>query len=694
MHTDHHQKISTAHLDRDAFLYVRQSSLRQVLENQESTKRQYALRERAAALGWPIERIHVIDTDLGQSGAQSAGRDGFAELVSKVAMGDVGIVLGLEVSRLARNNADWHRLLELCALANTLILDEDGVYDPAQFNDRLLLGLKGAMSEAELHILKARLQGGIINKARRGELEVPLPIGFVYRPDKAVQIDPDSEITSALRWVFATFRQTGSAMAVVKRFQVEQLQFPRRLRRGVNKGQVLWGKLDHSRVLQLLHNPRYAGAFVYGRTHTRRTPMNKTQVRLVPRDQWQVLIPNAHPGYIEWDEFERNQKTLRDNAGCFAAGRRGNLPREGVALLQGRVVCGLCGERMRVRYQEVSASIAPYYQCSHESVRNAGKLCQSVRGTTIDHAIGALLLDTLKAPAIEAALAIESEITDRIEEAAMQRSLQLDRVRYQCDLAKRRFLAVDPDNRLVADSLEADWNEQLRRLDELQQEHERQRQADKLLLADETREQIQALANDFPRVWNDKRTSNKERKRMVSLLIEDVTLSVGETVKAAVRFRGGTTTSLCVERPKPMSLIRKTAPQVVKALDELLVVCTDHQAADRLNKQGHRTWRGENFTTKKVSFIRRTYSLKGRCERLRDRGYVTANELANQLGVSNTTVYTWARAGHIDRVRWADGTKSLFFLKPGTHIRKGQGGRQPVTPSITFNAASAEQEIV
>ena len=453
---NHERKITASHLERDALLYVRQSSLRQVVENTESTKRQYALRERAVALGWPMERIHTIDNDLGVSGAQAAGRDGFTHLVSEVAMGHVGIVLGLEVSRLARNNADWHRLLELSGLSNTLILDEDGVYDPTDFNDRLLLGLKGAMSEAELHVLKARLQGGIRNKARRGELEVPLPIGLVYRADKSIALDPDESIVRSLRCLFGTFRSSGSAMAVVRRYETEQLLFPQRIRRGIGKGDLLWGRLNHSRVLQILHNPRYAGAFVYGRTRTQRTASLKSTVIKVPRDDWQVLIKEAHVGYIDWNEFEWNQMTLRNNAGSFAQGRRGTLPREGAALLQGRAICGHCGCRMRVRYQQLGQSLAPYYQCTEDSVRHAGKLCQSVRGTAIDEAIESLLIETVAPAALESAMAVQDEIANRVEEAESLRLTVLERARYEAELARRRYLKVDPDNRLVADAIEAE----------------------------------------------------------------------------------------------------------------------------------------------------------------------------------------------------------------------------------------------
>lgn len=351
MPTDAAMKVGADHLRRDAFLYVRQSSLRQVFENTESTKRQYALRDRAVALGWPIDRVHVIDSDLGLSGAQSQDRDGFQHLVTEVAMGHAGIVLGLEVSRLARNNVDWHRLIELAALSRTLIMDEDGIYDPAHFNDRLLLGLKGTMSEAELHILKSRLQGGILNKARRGELEMSPPIGLVYTADARVVLDPDRQIQDTVRLLFDTFRETGSACAVVRRLRGQKILFPRRIRRGIGKGDVLWSLIDHSRVLQILHNPRYAGAFAYGRTRTAYNAKLKPVQLRVRRSDWQVLIPDAHEGYISWAEYERNQVTLEQNASGFSPGQRGRMPRQGSALLQGRVLCGCCGARMRVHYE-------------------------------------------------------------------------------------------------------------------------------------------------------------------------------------------------------------------------------------------------------------------------------------------------------------------------------------------------------
>ncbi len=675
MSTDSPHKISADHLKRDAFLYVRQSSLRQVFENTESTKRQYALRDRAVALGWPIERIHVIDSDLGRSGAQADNRDGFQRLITEVAMGRTGIVMGLEVSRLARNNADWHRLIELAALSGTLILDEDGVYDPAHFNDRLLLGLKGTMSEAELHVLKARLQGGIRNKARRGELELPLPVGLAYGPDGAVVLDPDRQIQDSVRLLFETFRQSRSASAVVRRFRREGWRFPRRIRRGIGKGDVLWANLDHSRVIQILHNPRYAGAFVYGRTRIGRDAKLNPVQRVVARENWQVLIPNAHTSYITWQEYEDNQVILKQNAGGFGEATRGSMPREGNGLLQGRIICGHCGARMRVRYQVVDRHLEPYYQCSEAAVRHAGKLCQSVRGRPVDEAISNLLLDSVAPAALKVALAVQDEIVQRLQQAEALRRSQLERARYEAELARRRYLKVDPDNRLVADALEADWNARLRQLDALQHEHELQRSSDQDLLSDEARGRILALARDFRRVWNDPRTQPIERKRMVALLVEDVTLVKAERIAVHVRFRGGKTTSLTVDRPKPIALVRKTNPEVVSKVDKLLETCSDKEIAVRLNAQGYRNWRGQEFTAKKIISLRCTYRLKTRFERLREQGMLTGYELARQLGVSATTIHQLGRSGLLRRHLYGNKHRCLYEPVGAVTLIKGSGGR-------------------
>ena len=410
MKSDPHQKVQASHLKRNAYLYILQSTLRQVFENTESTKRQYALRQRAVALGWSEDRIIVIDSDLGQSGASSADREGFQRLVAEVGVGHAGIVLGLEVSRLARNSADWHRLLEICAITDTLILDEDGVYDPAHFNDRLLLGLKGTMSEAELHVLRARLQGGILSKARRGELQMRLPVGFVYNAAGAVVLDPDQQVQHCLKWLFDTFRGTGSAMATARAAHHLDLSFPRRCCKGPHKGELLWARLGHSQVVRILHNPRYAGAFVYGRTHTRKTVDGRTRVIRAPRDQWDTLIPGAHAGYLSWEEYEQNQKRLHESAQAIGADRRRGAPREGPALLQGVVVCGRCGNRMTVRYHSRQGCLRPEYICQREGIEQAEPVCQRIHGAAIDEAIGELLVEALNPLAIEVSLAVQREL--------------------------------------------------------------------------------------------------------------------------------------------------------------------------------------------------------------------------------------------------------------------------------------------
>jgi DNA invertase Pin-like site-specific DNA recombinase len=691
MSTDRYQKVTADHLRRDAFLYVRQSSLRQVFENTESTRRQYALRDRAVSLGWPIERIHVIDSDLGLSGSSAHDRDGFQHLMAEVAIGHAGIVLGLEVSRLARNNADWHRLLELAALTRTLILDEDGVYDPAYFNDRLLLGLKGTMSEAELHVLNARLQGGMRNKARRGELELPLPIGFVYHPDGSVVLDPDQQIHAGLRLLFDTYRQTHSASMVVRRFRREGWVFPRRIRRGIGKGEVHWGELNTSRVLQILHNPRYAGAFVYGRTRTgRKADLTSTQLKVAQSD-WQVLIRDAHVGYIDWEEFERNQLTLKQSATGFGQLARGTMPREGIGLLQGRVICGLCGKRMRVRYQQVASVLEPYYVCHDAVAHRAGKPCQSIRGRAVDAAISSLLLETVAPAAIEVALAVEDEIAGRVEQANAMRIKQLERARYDAELARRRYMNVDPANRMVADALEADWNARLRQLDTLQQEHDRQRKSDQGLLGDEARAHIRAVAEDFAIVWGDDRIEPVERKRMLGLLIEDVTLVKAEQVSIHVRFRGGQTTTLKIDKPRPIALIRKTLPEVVAKVDELLETCSDRQVAERLNELGYKNWKGESFTHKKVIIIRNAYKLRSRFTRLRERGMLTANELATQLGVCPTTIYQWGQSGFLRQHRYGNLHRCLFEPVGNVALVKGQGGRYSSTAPTLIAVQSTTQ---
>jgi DNA invertase Pin-like site-specific DNA recombinase len=658
--SDAHQKVTSRHLKRNAYLYIRQSTLRQVFENTESTERQYALRQRAIALGWPLERIIVIDSDQGHSGASAVGRDGFQSLVADVGMGRAGIVMGLEVSRLARNSSDWHRLLEICALSDTLILDEDGIYDPAHFNDRLLLGLKGTMSEAELHVLRARLRGGILNKARRGELGSRLPIGFCYDANERVILDPDRQIQETIGTFFQTFRRTGSAMATVRAFRSQKLHFPRRARSGPAKGEVIWDKLNHARALWVLHNPRYAGAFFFGRTRQRKHGERVRSFLRLPREEWIALIPHAHPGYISWEEFEENQKRLRDNCQAYGSERRKSPPREGPALLQGLVICGVCGERMTVRYYCRNGRLVPTYTCQRAGIHRAEPICQSIPGQSIDESIGRLMIDAVSPVALEATLAVQQELHSRVEEADRLRLLHVERARYEADLARRRFMQIDPDNRLVADELEAEWNQKLRALAEAKDEYERQRESERTILDEEKRNRILALATNLPKLWNEPATPDRERKRMVRLLIEDVTLLKAKQITVQVRYRGGATQTLTLPLPVPAWALRKTSPEVIAEIDRLLDDYTDSEIARVLAERGFRSRTGKPIGPIMVWRARRHYGLKSRYQRLREKGKITLSEVAKALGVSTATAKLWRRAGLLRAHAYNDKGQSLF----------------------------------
>lgn len=656
-----HQKVTASHLQREAYLYVRQSTLRQVFENTESTKRQYALRERAVALGWPGERVVVIDSDLGQSGAAS-DREGFQKLVAAVGMGQVGVVLGLEVSRLARSSSDWHRLLEICALTDTLILDEDGLYNPSHFNDRLLLGLKGTMSEAELHVLRARLLGGILAKAGRGELEMALPVGLVYGPDGSVTLDPDQQVQTAMRTLFDTFCRTGSASLTVRHFRDHGLLIPRRLRAGPRKGELAWGPLRHSRVLNALHNPRYAGAFAFGRTTIRKSVGGRTSVRKVPREEWHTLLLDAHPGYISWAEHEDNLRRLHDNAQAHGSERRHGPPREGPALLQGLAVCGRCGNRMTVRYHMRQGEPVPQYVCQRERIDSAQPVCQYIVGGPLDDAVGELLVEAVTPLALEVALTIQQELERRTEEVDRMRRQQVERARYEAELAQRRYLRVDPDHRLVADSLEADWNAKLRALTAIQEEYERQRQADSTVLSAQQRAEIMSLATDFPRLWRDPQTSHRERKRMVRLMVEDVTMLKAERVVAHIRFRGGATRDLDLPLPLNAWQLRQTEAHVIAEIDRLLDHHTDGEVVAILNQRGLHPGHAERFRRLQFLKLRRAYELDDRFSRLRQRGLLTQEEMAGLLGVSVPTVKQWRYAGLLRAEVYND--KGACLYKP------------------------------
>ena len=659
------QKVTARHLARNAYLYVRQSTMRQVFENTESTKRQYALRQRAVALGWPDDQIIVIDTDLGQSGACAVDREGFQKLVADVGMGRAGIVLGLEVSRLARNSADWHRLLEICALTGTLILDEDGIYDPAHFNDRLLLGLKGTMSEAELYVLRSRLRGGILNKARRGELRCRLPVGFIYDGEGRVVLDPDKQVQESVRLLFSTFSRTGAAHATVKYFRNQGLLFPTRVAIGARKGEVTWGPLCLGRTCSALHNPWYAGAYAFGRARWRKQPDGKTRRERLPQSEWQVLIRDAHPGYISWEEHEHIEQQLQAAAQAIGFERCKASPREGPALLQGRVICGLCGSRMHVHYNvRRSGLLVPNYVCVGRGRLFGDPTCQSILGTEIDAAVGKLLVDAVTPMALELALAVQQEIQSRLDEADRLRHRQVERAQYEADHARHRYMQVDPANRLVADSLEADWNAKLRALAGAQEEYQRQRDSDRLTVDEEERKRIFSLAVDFPTVWADPNTPQRERKRMLALLVEDVTLTKQRQVTAHVRLRGGTTTTLTLPRPLTPQQIRATHENVRREIDTLLDDYTDAQVANILNERGLHTGTGEVFDPVSVQWVRFSHKLKSLKQRLLEAGWLTKKQIADRLGVNRTTLGRWRLEGRI-KGRICNSLGEWLYWPPG-----------------------------
>jgi DNA invertase Pin-like site-specific DNA recombinase len=672
-------KVTAAHLSRTALLYVRQSSLKQVIHNTESAVRQYDLRGKAIALGWDASQITVIDIDQGQSGASAADREGFQQLVAEVSLGRAGIVLGLECSRLARNSADWHQLLELCGLTGTLICDEDGLYDPRNFNDRLLLGLKGALSEAELHFIRARLRGGQLSKARRGELIMPLPIGLVYDAAGHVILDPDTAIQGALRHLFTTFEATGSATAVVKAFRAAGLSFPWRHQKGPRKGEADWQPLRHHAVLRVLHNPRYAGAFTYGRTTHQIRPGGKDSARKLPREEWTSFIPGAHPGYITLDQYEANIAKLAANAAAHGRDRSGGPPREGAALLQGIIICGRCGTRMTVRYHRRRGTDWPDYLCQRDGIENARRICTAIPGAGLDQATGQLLIATLTPLAVEAALTVTAELEHRADQADALRAAHVERARYHADLARRRYLAVDPANRLVADTLEAGWNTALRELNDAQAAYDKAREKHTGQLTDAQKDRIGQLVTDLPAIWNDPAIPMRERKRIARLLLTDVTVArTAHTITAHVRLRGGQDHTLTLPMPKTGPEARRTPPQVIAAIDELLDEHTSGEAAAILNQRGLHSGTGEPFHQRMLDQIIRAYRLRSRRSRLRATGMLTLAETAAAHGVANNTIKAWRRAGIVTGTRYNDKGEFLYHPPdPDNPPSRPKIGRRP-----------------
>src|SRR5512140_1387700 len=591
-------KISSSHRERAALVYLRQSSMAQVREHTESTKSQYALADKAAELGWARPSIEVIDTDLGISGKWGVAREGFTELVTRMCRGDVGAIFGIEITRLARSNADVARLAEFARITGTLLIDPDGVYDPADVNDRVLLGFKGTMGEMELHVMAQRLQANKRAAAQRGELRTPLPVGYVHDDAGGVVIDPDAEVQAAVRDVFAVFAACGSAYGVVAAFK--DRRFPLRAYGGAWAGQLRWGRLTHARVLGMLKNPGYAGAYVFGRYASHRTvdPSGTVYTAIAerPRAEWPVLIKDHHEGYIAWADYLANEARLAANH--TAAGAR--PPREGTALCQGIIYCGSCGKPMRTSYH---TNARPSYECARAD-RLTTPTCRSVAAATVDDAVAGALLDALTPEQVALALAAADEVAGRHQRASRAAELAVERARYEADRAERAFSQVEPENRLVARSLEARWEARLTALAEAGQALQDARDALPPLPG---RAELEKLAADLPGLWHAPETSTKDRKRLLRTLIADVTVLPEPDhakVRIGIRWHTGATDELRVTRAVHTGTARRSPSPAVEMIRQLGPVTPAAELARQLNAAGMVTGNGRPCDAKALQWIR------------------------------------------------------------------------------------------
>jgi DNA invertase Pin-like site-specific DNA recombinase len=648
-------KISEQQKSKPAYIYVRQSTLAQVRHHQESTERQYALQQKARELGWSEPLIRILDRDLGISGAHTTGRTDFKTLVADVSMAQVGAVFALEASRLARSNADWHRLLELCALTRTLVIDEDGCYDPADFNDGLLLGLKGTMAQAELHFIRARLLGGKLNKAQKGELRFPLPVGLCHDQDGHIVPDPDEEVRGAVSLVFRLFGETGSAFAVVQNFVKRALRFPKRAYGGAWNGKLVWGRLSHARVLCILKNPSYAGVYVFGRYQYYQTISATGEIqkkmRVVAMPSWRVQLKQHHEGYISWEEFLENGQRLEKNRTNGEETMLSGPAREGLALLQGLLLCGNCGHAITVRYTGNGGSY-PTYLCNRRHLEAlATKDCMSFRCDLLDAAVSEEVLKALRPAELQLALAALQELEVRDQGILRQWQMRLERAEYEAALAERRYQEVDPSNRLVANTLERRWNETLLHLQDLKKQAAEFQQQEARVFTPEQKAKVLALARDFPRLWHAPSTQAKDRKRMLRLLIKDITVNKlieQRQLSVHIRWQGSACTDLSVQLP-PKAADRFRYPSAeVDRIRELARRLTKAQIADQLNREGRRTPKGLSFTAKAIHWICWRYEIPP--AQLKKNEELTVQQVAKQFGVGIGVVHYWIKH-HIVQTR-------------------------------------------
>jgi DNA invertase Pin-like site-specific DNA recombinase len=633
-------------------VYVRQSTATQVEYNRESTKRQYKLADRAIGLGWSKQQVKVIDEDLAQSGSSSSQRRGFTTMTADVALGQVGMILSIEVSRVARNNADWYRLLDLCSVTDTLIGDEDGLYHPGLFNDRLLLGLKGTMAEAELHVIRARLEGGIRNKAARGELRRGLPVGFIWgEHDGEILMHPDQAVTGAIHTVFEKFAQMGSVRQVWLWFQTKKIRFPLQTN---TLPEIKWVSASYHAIHSVLTNPVYAGVYAYGKTRQQcfvdETGQVKKRVKRLPQSQWAVFIHDHHKGFIDWETYELIKKRIAQNTRPVAHKDTGAI-REGAALLQGLATCGKCGRRLRVYYQG-KHSTPGYYCAANKVMEGRAEHCMRVGGVKIDKAVADAFLDAITPAAMQAALLTEKNIEAEHDAAIAQWQLQVERLSYEADRAERRYRAVEPENRLVARTLETQWELSLNKLKDAQKQLERrQRSSPKRLTADQ-RTNIRNLAKDLTRVWQAPTTTHRDRKQLLQILLEEVNIAIKREESKAhliLRWKGGVISELNVNllyrRVPPI----RTDQDTIELVRRLAAHYPDAVITGILNRQGRKTARGDRFTANKVGNLRRYWKIPrfDAASAPSDGELVTIKKAADILGVAASTVHRWLADGFI-----------------------------------------------
>jgi DNA invertase Pin-like site-specific DNA recombinase len=646
------EKIQPTHLKRCAYIYVRQSSPGQVAANRESTDRQYKLVHRACALGWSKEQVTIVDEDQARSGDVTSQRDGFAKMTAEVALGRAGVILSIEVSRVARGNADWYRLLDLCGVTDTLIGDEDGLYHPGLHNDRLLLGLKGTMAEAELHVLRARLNGGILNKARRGELRRGLPIGLVWgEEDGEILFDPDEAVTGAIQTVFEKFAELGSARRVWLWFLSEKLSLPLKPRGAVD---IQWAPPTYHAIYGILTHPGYAGAYTYGRTRQERYVDEaghvRKRVRILPLSEWKVLIPDHHEGFINWETYEMNRARINSNTRPKPH-QAGGAVREGTALLQGLATCGRCGRRLLVYYQGKNST--PGYYCANSGLVNGrGVQCLRVGGVRIDQAVSSTVLEAIGPAGIEAALVAEEQLEAEHESTIAQWRLQVERAQYEAKRAERRYQAVEPENRLVARTLETEWDKRLSELTRAQAELARREGQRPGPLTNEQREKIRALGADLKHVWEAPTTADRDRKELLRTLLEEVNITVERAESKAhlvLRWRGGTISELDVSLWAPRTPPLRTDESTIALVRRLAAHYPDAMIAGIVNRQGRRTVRGDRFTANKIGNLRRYWKIPRFTppQTPPDGQLVNVRQAAEILNVAQSTLHRWLADGFI-----------------------------------------------